>query len=558
MKKLTKLLSLVLAIFIAFGTSACFGKSGSSGEDHLDIYLLYKGFGDAWLKPLMEDFVEQDWVKEKYPGITSDNISYTSNSEDADQYNKLNSGESINKYDLMFGVNLQGYEDRGLIADLTDSVYLTEVPGESGVKVIDKVPQRVLDRIRRAKAPEREDGYDTYHVVSYIDGMYGLLYNHDILTDKDGLNLPVPLTTEQFKEVGDAIMEKGYKSSLADGEKTVIMNNANDDYWRSSYDVWWAQYEGIENVNAYYEGYDKKNDLKGSSKVLSQHGRLESLQVVEDILEGYSYEFSQSGIDYKRAQTFFLEGRGIFHYNGSYFASEMAIELESCNYDIRFMKMPVISSIVEKLELYEDEDVEFNDLDAAKKKAYDEKLRVIIADVDADKTYDESAAKAAGISEDDFDIVAAARCIAGNAGSGGHAVVVPEYSPAKGIASDFLRFMFTDNAIKTFASASKGILFPSNYDVAGDAELVAQFDNVSRSSIEMLKGTSNYKFTRIPPAASTTLGKAGLTSLHFDGRFEVMFRQTGANRMTAEDILAAEAEYWSESNWTQMVNSSVQ
>ena len=120
MKKLIKLVSFLMVLVIGVGVCACAPKSGSDNPNKLDIYLLYKGYGDAWLTPLIEDFVEQDWVQEKYPGLTSEDISYTTNSEDTDPFNKLNSGASINYYDLMFGVNFQQLETTGQLADLTD------------------------------------------------------------------------------------------------------------------------------------------------------------------------------------------------------------------------------------------------------------------------------------------------------------------------------------------------------------------------------------------------------------------------------------------------------
>ena len=558
MKKLIKLTSILMAVFMTVGFTACMSNSGSDNSNKLDIYLLYKGYGDSWLTPLIDDFVNEDWVKAKYPGITRSDISYTSNSEDSDPYNKLSSGVSINHYDLMFGVNLQELESTGQLADLTDLVYLAEVPGESGVRVIDKIPERVLNMVRNSKAKAREDGNETYNVVSYIDGIYGMLYNKTILIDQLGQELP--LTTEQFKSVGDYIQENGYKNVInqntATKERDVIKNRANDNYWRSSYDVWWAQYEGITAVYDYYEGYDRGNALTGSRTVLDQDGRLESLSVVEDIIEKYTGSDALTVIDYMRAQTAYLNGSGIFHFNGDYFASEMSAQMANSPYDIRFMKMPVISSIVQRLDFYTHGKTRFETLNAEEKNAYDEKLRLIIKDVDNDLLYDESVSKSQGISKHDFDIVAEARCIGGYAGATGQAAVIPSYSPAKELAADFLRFMYTDKSIRAFTKESRGLALPSNYDISADTEIMSVVDPISKTKIELLKGTEKYEFIRIPSAKSTTLGKAGLDSIHYDGRFEVMFRQTGANRKSAEDIIAADLQHWNQTTWEQLVRDS--
>lgn len=557
MKKLIfRLLAVLTAAFVSVTAAGCFGgNGGGDSENVLDIYLLYKGYGDEWLQDAMKRFAEDEEVKSLYPNLK---INYTSNSEDAHAPQKLNAGASINQYDLMFGVDLQGYETQGLIADLTDIVYNAEVPGESGVKVKDKIPDDVLERVRRAQgAPVREDGGDSYYVVSYIDGMFGMMYNADLL---DQMELEVPLTTEQFKKTGDEIKAKKYTSSLGENEDTVIINNASDDYWNSSYTVWWAQYEGLQNVEDYFEGYDRAEDVVGSMTVLDQHGRLEALRTVEDILENYSYSLSQSVLDYKEAQTAFLSGRGVFHYNGDYFSTEMAIEYESLKsdgveYDIKFMKMPVISAIVEKLDFYTHGDAEFEMLSQAEKDAYDAKLQTIIKDVDGNLTYDESVSKQQGISGDDFETVAAARCIAGLRSATSQVAVIPSYAAAKDLAAYFLRYMYKEESIRQFAISSKGIIFPTSYDVLNDEEVNAASTPLNKSKMELLRGTSNYSFTALPAESATTLGRGGLTAIYFNGKFEVMFRQTGENRMSAEDIIAAEKAHW-QGGWEQMLSAA--
>ena len=92
-KKLTKLICLLFAIVMAFSASACFGGGGgdSDSDNTLDIYLLYKGYGDAWLQDAMDRFKKEDWVKEKYPNLI---VNYDFNSLDADAPQKLSQGAS--------------------------------------------------------------------------------------------------------------------------------------------------------------------------------------------------------------------------------------------------------------------------------------------------------------------------------------------------------------------------------------------------------------------------------------------------------------------------------
>lgn len=539
-KKFTKLVSLVMALGMVGAATACGGKSDSDSEQTLDIYLLYKGFGDAWLTSTTELFKQQDWVKEKYPELQ---INYTYDSVDATAPQKITAGASINKYDLMFGVNLQGYESKGLISDLTDSVYLSEVPGESGVKVIDKVPQNVLDKVKNTSAKAHSDGNDTYNVVSYIDGVRSMYYNADILK---ALGLEVPVTTDEFLETAATIKQKKYASSLGSGEDTVIINAAEDNYWETTFDVWWAQYEGVESYLNYFEGYDPVEAKYGSSSVLDQKGREEALKVIDAMISQYSYKNALE-VDYKKAQTAFLSGVGVFHYNGDYFAPEMQLEMdalkaENIEYDIRMMRMPVISSIINNL--------------PEGSITSDTQLRSVIREIDNDKTWDESQAKIDGVKQADFEKVASARCVMGYRAASSQAAVVPSYAAAQELAADYLRFMYTDTAIRNFTIASKGTIFPSTYDILGDTEVMASVSSIEKSKMELLAGSSNYQFTSLVAASTTTLGKAGLTSLYFSGEFETMFVQTGANKMSVAKILEAEKSHWNQNTWDQMVAAS--
>lgn len=551
--KWVKILSTVMACGMLLSATACGGTDSSSAgiqldvptggnpdaAQTLDIYLLYKGYGDAWLKETINNFAKQTWVRDKYPEFS---VNYTFDAVDATASQKLTAGAAINKYDLIFGVNLQGSENSGLLADLTDSVFLTDVPGETGKKVIDKVPQMFLNRIRNAKAEPRADGNDTYMVVPYFKGYFGMLYNADLLTQ---MQLDLPLTTDQFLEVAAQIKTKKYSSAVGNNLTDVINNNAGDNYWRSAYDIWWSQYEGIEGVENFYEGYDEAEEMYGSVKVLDQKGRKTSLEVIEDILTQYSYSKANDG-NFKSAQTAFLMGDGVFHFNGDYFATEMQTEINTLktnnniSYDIRYMKMPVISSIIERTPTIQS--------DAA--------LRAVVQEIDENKAWADSTAKTNGVSKADYAIITEARGISGSSVAGGHAAVVPSYAAGKAVAADFLRYMYTDEAIKNFTKASGGIMFPSTYDILNDAEVMEYVQPIHKSKMINMQGTSNCPFVYMVSAASTTLGKGGLESLYYPGKFEVNFQLDEEDRQSAADILKAEKDHWNVSTWNQMVAAS--
>lgn len=526
----------VLAVSMC-GVTGCKKKDVDNPET-LDIYLLYKGYQDEWLTSTIELFKQEAWVKEKYPNLT---VNYTQDGVDATAGSKLSAGASINKYDLLFSVNLQGYDD--ITMDLTDELYLSEVPGEEGVKVIDKVPEHKLKSLATTKDIERADGGDSYFCVNYIDGMYSMLYNADIL---ETLDMEVPVTTQEFMDTCKSIKEgSGYEATV-DGKtetyNTPIMNSARSNYWNTSFSTWWAQYEGYDGYCNFYNGIHNK---KRSNEVVKQTGRLRSLETIEKIFRsGYSYE-SSAAVDYKKAQTNFLSGHGVFHYNGDYFASEMRLAIEALatkgvSYDIKYMKMPVISTIVEQLSYRDGEDY-----------MSDAMLASIIREIDNDVKYDDSAAKTAGVTQKDFKKIAEARQIAAYPAANSQTAVIPDYSPAKAVAVDFLRFMYTDKAISNFARAAKGIRFPAKYEYT--EEDLQSFSSICKSAYDIKQGTSNYEFVELPPVQSFALGKAGLQPLaSFKGVFEVLWADP-EQTTTAKDVYEADITHWNETSWGQLI-----
>ncbi len=523
-KNFKKLLSVALAAGMVGSTmAACTGGGGNNSDSAhtLDIYLLYKGYQDEWLTSTIELFKQQDWVKQEYPDLE---INYEMDSNDSTAGNKLSAGASINYYDLMFGVNLGGLSGTNVIADLTETVYNATVPGES-VKVRDKIPEKVLNQMVYEK-----DNVESYYTMCYIEGFYGMMYNADILSDFKGDGW-IPVTTNELLDVCATIKGTGYDFTSGTETKkvnTTIMNCSSSNYWKYSFPVWWAQYEGLGGYESYYDGIFNE---ERSPLVATQTGRLRSLEFLEELFSNYAYE-SASAVDYIISQTNFLSGNGVFHFNGDYFASEMALSIEALaqqgiSPEIRFMKMPVISTIVEKLEYRNGSEYMSDAL-----------LAEAIRDIDANKTYAESSVKNKGVSEMDFEIIAEARRINAYSSSGVQTVVVPGYSPAQQLACDFLKFMYTDEAIANFIKSSKGVIIPSTYDVLGDSAIYASLNSIQKSKIELQKGTSNYEFIPLPPPTSFPLGRAGLTDLPgFTSKIEVLFALPENQRaMHAADI----------------------
>ena len=99
-------------------------------ENFLEVFCWEAGYGTEWCEALLADFVQQDWVKEKYPGVD-----YDFSSNNIETYStEIVQQPSANTVDLFFGSKLYTVNDRKvnsqpIWADLQD-VYDSVVPGE--------------------------------------------------------------------------------------------------------------------------------------------------------------------------------------------------------------------------------------------------------------------------------------------------------------------------------------------------------------------------------------------------------------------------------------------
>lgn len=573
MKKfLRSLLITMLSLVMLISGTACFaGSSGSDEPDVLDIYLLYKGYQDEWLTANIELFKQQQWVKDKYPELE---VNYNKDGVDSTASKKISAGPSINKYDLIFSVNMDGYDGTNLTLDLTDKVYLSNVPGES-VRVIDKIPNERLDTFASDKAEPRDDTYivngevrdNTYYTLSYIDGVFGWMVNYDAL---DAMDEDIPVTTEEMYALMKKVQDSGYTLNYQDksgNPKTVTskipMMSTGSGYMQNVFNVWWAQYESVDEYCNYFYAFDAATGTENSREVLKQTGRLRSLEVCDELFLDYAYA-DANDTRYDKGQAMFLQGTGLFHYNGDYFGSEMRttietlIERDNIDWDIRYMKMPVISSIVEKCSFYKANKV-YSELTQTEQDGYDAILSAIIKEIDQDIVYatskENGAAKTYGISEADWNIIASARSIGAYNTGNTQTVAIPAYSPAADLACDFLRFMYTDVAIKNGAIASKGIRMAAKYDFASDQETFSQFSRILKSSYDLQQGTSNYAYTIVPQPDSFPYGRAGLVALSSigSGKIELLFAQK-TKRQSARDIYDQEIDYWTQNKWDQTLS----
>jgi len=451
------------AIAGTFGLVGC-KKPVADTDQTLEVFCWDAGYGTQWCSDLLEEFKKEPWVQSAYPNLE---IVYSSDGNSNTYTTKIDAGERSNTVDLFFtggidkylGKDASGYE---FFADLTAEVYNKEVPGES-VTVKDKMLPTYVDSMRFY-----EKGQDSNtpnvpfksYVFPWASGMNSILYNEDHLFK---LGLEVPLTTQQFIETCETISDgKSLDYNQGENGDYAILRDSGGAYWEYLYPTWWGQYEGITEYRNFFNGV---SNGRVSAEIHRQKGKLYALTAMEQILDwdnGYVYK-KNSGLDFMQAQTNFLKGEGVFYANGDWFAKEMettAADVKAkydIEYNIRMMRAPIISNIIEKTPSIPDETT------------LREVIRLVdsgkgtMAEVRQDSAY-ENIEMVNGVTEDDYKIIKEARGIVHAIGPN-HQAGVPSYAKGKQVAFDFLRFMATDKAQEIYLKTTGGASLPFEYNL---------------------------------------------------------------------------------------------
>ncbi len=513
MKKIvTTLMSAVMALGCVAAAGCGKTEGGSAGT--LNIYVLKKGYGTEWTHALKDKFLEQDWVKTKYPDLK---VEITEDPNDSTYNNELSKGKA-SKYDIMFSGYTQESNGDARLLDLTDSVYNAEVPGES-VKYIDKLVEGIAD----SNSYKNESG-KRYGSVTYVNGIFGIMYNK---TKLEQLGFTEPNTTDELFD----IMQKVKSGNVPAGvyENTYSIVNSTNGYSYPMFSTWWAQYEGIEEYENFYEGTVKDDR---SAEIFHQTGRLKSLEVLEQLFKssnGYLIP-GAAKTEVLDAQLALMEGKGLFHFNGDYFTTEMEMYKKEGGDVIGMLKAPVISSIREHADCASiDNDAE---------------LSALVAAIDAGATSFE------GVDQKAFDKVKEARSLVNS--STYESGMIPTWSVNQEAAIDFLRFMATDIAYEAVLEATGGLSLPFEYDLKSkNIELYNKLEPVHQTKIDLYSNSPII----VKGYMSFDLGRSGLFPLKTEEEnnkvaFESLFGSAETPK-TAQEVYEAEYAYWTGNDYSE-------
>ncbi len=548
-----KILTLFLTLALGMPLAACGGKI-DTGENCIDVCIYSAGYGTSWCEEILKDFVELDWVKEKYPGVkytflATDQVGFVKNKIVA---------SNNNHYDLLFGFDSDAPSDYALIEDITESVYGAKVPD---MDIEDDSRQIYAEKLFSTyqKANRYVDGANAekYYTTSWAGGMNGIFYNEDILDD---LGFDVPRTTDELIEICDKINENRTDGIAGDDvyEGYAFTQAKGLSYWTYMFPIWWAQYEGVTEYEHFYQGIDR-NGVVRSYEIFDQTGRLYSLELFEEFL-AYDKHLNPASLSdtytFKYAQTQYLRGNGVFHVNGDWFENEMKDikamlkKEEGVDYSFKLMRTPVISALGTKLGITEAE---------------------LAATVDYVDGVTDTIPTYSQIGSEDYNAqaehivskVKEARGVVHSIGAG-HMSFVPSYARDKDIAIDFLLYMATDEAQITYMDATGGATLPFSYDVKKEnPEFYNQLSEMQKERLDYFYN-ENYDISVLLSPDSFPLVKFGGVRefTRRDYHTALSLNMSGWNSedvVTAQKIYDDTKSYWTDNGaqrWTTAVNQA--
>ena len=354
-----KWFSFLLAIVMLLSLAACGGGSGAGNGDNAENEEKYAnrskrftlcyyegGYGADWLRAVVTDYMDN---------VNQDvYISLKNSTDNAVAREKITT--QTGTYDMYF-IEVDMFQKAGVLEELSGLLDM-EVPGEAGVKVKDKIDPQWLSYYE-------EDG--SYYQMPATNFMgWNWTYNKTLLDSKLGEGKwALPRTTEELFALGEQLFEKDVFLTAFAGKDTT----GGADYLRYCYEVWFAQMTGMEGYDHYFNCLYNNNGTYELAKdyphnIVENKNAIEKTYATAQTLcqgrNGMEFIHSKSeSLTFLDAQFLLNQGsfRGAqeypiaFYYNGASAQQEMTDYVKDGiiqQQDVRMMKMPVISAIIDR------------------------------------------------------------------------------------------------------------------------------------------------------------------------------------------------------------------
>lgn len=439
-----------LLLLTVLGLASCKGIGGGKLDTHgrakgFTFCYYDSAFGSSWVDAVVKDYMENVnkdvWIE---PKKQNDNVNTQT---------KIQSG--VRTYDLyqievdMFNQS-QYLEPLDSLMDIdlsTITANFPEADRESNVKVRDKIGE---DQVKFYT-----EGDHIYQMNQTAGSGWNWAYNEDTLKKAFGDDYQIPRTSDEFFKMGDELEKKGVFLTAFAGDDTK-----GGEYTRYAYKTWFAQRMGLTDYNHYYSGEVKQSDGSYKRDDKKPQMVLDNADAIKDTYEtvqklclkqnSYMHKnsdaFTYKDVDYALYGGKFKGSDSpsiAFHFVGAWLENEVqpAIDMGILKpgQNVRAMKTPVISSIIDRLSTIND----------------DATLSAAVKAVDENKTYENRGEALTAVSEEDYQSVKEARNLTPELNC--REFVIPKTADNKPEVKEFLAYLTTNRAQRIAAKSCQGI-----------------------------------------------------------------------------------------------------
>lgn len=392
------------------------GKTGGTSTTDVEIAYWNSGLGTDWLDQMIEGF------KEVHPEY---NVYYTATA-DASAIGSALGMEDVDTVDIYLGLTSQ----KSQYLEPLDEILDTTIEGENK-SIREKFNQGYLDLMIE------EDG-KTYN-LTYGGGVISFVYNKKMFEEAGITQLP--RTTDEMTVVCDNLKKK---------DMVPLCHFIGGGYYEFTNEAFYMQYEGSDYyLNNFYGCTDANGTSPSKAAFTNQDGRYEVLKAYEKFITPDNVLQGSNSGSHVNMQTMFVNEKCAMMVSGSWMSNEMKGNGNLEDFDM--MRLPIISSITEKL-------------DTVKKES---ELRKVISAIDTvldgEKTADDYKAgedyqiDGIAVSAADWNYLNRARTTLAMNYSG-ESAYIPKYSNAKEGAKEFLKYLYSDEGYTKYAEGSHFVL----------------------------------------------------------------------------------------------------
>ena len=504
MKKL-KLLAAALAALTGCAVFAgCQNKGprvNTGSPDKMNIVVIAKGYGHQYAIDLAEAYNATNPEIEAQFAFKSPEETFVLTS--------FSAGLEGNNTDIYFSLNNPVFStlarpDYGAVpawADLSD-VY--NAPAQGYAESDGTVTYGQLMDPYFKDAMTQPDSYNAEYagkqfVVPWSSGFWGFLYNATLwnkanqnLTDAGKPAMELPKTSKEMFSLFDRIKSESviYNTVIPGSgvaKKYAFSYSGVDNYVDVAMNNWWPQYDGLDKANAFFKGQDENGAY--TWKIYDTEGRLRSYEGMAELIRktnGYVNDLDFSTA-FKTTQLDFLKGRAFFSFNGDWLENEVSNEFTPGSVDVRYMRAPVISDIVNSPKAK----ALFDGLATPALK--DARLREVLDYIDECADGNAAAVKPAYLAgfDSQFNHLKDARLVQSCALN--YVAMVPWYSAKKEAAKDFLKFMLSKEGQEVFMNATYGARPPLKVDIK-QFDYYEKATEMGRSKLNILNDCKPFAF----------------------------------------------------------------